>query len=277
MTNYFTYPYAFCKAKCVKAEDNPTFCQNSTSNEETTKFVIAERTYNLPSFTKEELENEEWKTINGFPNYMLSNLGRVFSKLSYKILRPYISPSKKRHQCYTCNITLRDGKTYDKHGKLKPFTKNVHGLVKEHFMTVPASLSNSKSVIVVHKNNNPFDCRVSNLFITSMKNRCSMPNQKDIVRKVFIANDITISLMEDILNGDYPQLSIYYIGDNIIIIQGENENSMRSVSEYIRTYSGNFFAWSSCYLAIYFYNDTEMKHIQPLERYALSKMKSTKS
>lgn len=277
MTNYFTYPYAFCKAKCVKAEDNPTFCQNSISNEERTKFVIAERTYNLPSFTKEEFENEEWKTINGFPNYMVSNLGRVFSKYRYKILRPQCSPSSRMNYAPSAIVGIWDGYSLNAKGKPKMVSKSISSLVKEHFMTVPASLSNSKSVIVVHKNNNPFDCRVSNLFITSMKNRCSMPKQKDIVRQVFLANDITISLMEDILNGDFPQLSIYYIGENIIIIQGENENAMKSISEYIRTYSGNFFAWSSCYLTSYFYNDTEMKHIQPLERYALSKMKGTKS
>lgn len=174
MNNYFNYPYPFSDSECNKAEHNPKFCesQNSLSslNEESkTELVIAERDYKLPSFTEEELQNEVWKTINGFPMYAVSNLGRVFSKYSKKILRPHSSPNS-REKGMPCKVILYDFITppnlTDKSHKYKPFCFAIHSLVKEHFSLTPKSLNYIDEVFVIHKNNNQFDCRVSNLFLT---------------------------------------------------------------------------------------------------------------
>jgi len=277
MNTYFTYPYAFCKAKSVKAEGNPTFCQkiesvsnDEFSNEEMTKIVIVERSFNLPTFTEEELQTEQWKTINGFPMYMISSLGRVFSKRTYKILRPCYSKAQKKDFSASAIVGLTDGITRRENGKLKYISKQISSLVKEHFMTVPKSLSNSVSKIVVHKNNNPYDCRLSNLFITSMKNRVSMPKKKEIVRIVYTINSFVIDIIEDILNGKYPKSSIYYLGDNFVIIES---NSKDDACIYEKLLSSNLSIWHYSYLSYFDYKELNETIIKKYEEYALAKLK----
>lgn len=69
------------------------------------------------------LQNEEWKTINGFENYKISNLGRVYSKPRKGgggFCKTYINGTGY----YTVALT-KDSKTIQ---------KTIHRLVAKHFL-----------------------------------------------------------------------------------------------------------------------------------------------
>ena len=187
MQNYFTRPYSFCKAESDEAERKPNQCENKSSvNEDKNnisaitsnveyQIVIAERSYSLPTFTDEELKNEEWKTIKGFPKYLISNLGRVYSLKSDKILKPCLSPADKKNFNASSRVVLYDFITRRTKGKykgdFKGFTCRISALVSEHFMIIPRLLSDCEDIVVVHKNKNPFDNRLSNLLYMSQERR----------------------------------------------------------------------------------------------------------
>jgi hypothetical protein len=68
--------------------------------------------------------NERWVDINGFPNYQISDHGRVYSKESKKILKP-----QKRENGYLKVSLYNRGKTCK--------NKSLHKLVSEHFLESP--------------------------------------------------------------------------------------------------------------------------------------------
>jgi len=86
--------------------------------------------------------NEEWKQMPLFPDYLLSNYGRVYSKTSNKILKP-----QKRPNGYLKVSLYRNKATF--------INQSIHKLVAKHFLDFP----NSKYKIFVNhkdgfKNNN---------------------------------------------------------------------------------------------------------------------------
>lgn len=85
---------------------------------------------------------EEWKHINEYPDYMISNLGRVLGKRSLFI---------KPHKSY--NGYLRT-KLYNKNG-FKRFL--IHRLVLEHFG------SSIRGTVVNHKDGNKCNNCINNL------------------------------------------------------------------------------------------------------------------
>lgn len=87
---------------------------------------------------------EQWKEIEGFDNYMVSSLGRFYSKKRDKIMKP--TPDNKGY--------LRI--SFYEYGK--SHTKKVHRLVAEAFIDNPNNLPQ-----VNHKNEDKFDNRVENL------------------------------------------------------------------------------------------------------------------
>lgn len=93
-------------------------------------------------FTDEELANEQWKTVEGFPDYKISNLGRVRSPLCILISRP-------NNKGYTI-VNLRKDK--------KPYTKTVHRLVALAFVDNPNGYPE-----VNHIDGNKENNRASNL------------------------------------------------------------------------------------------------------------------
>ncbi|MGN1370900.1 MAG: HNH endonuclease [Candidatus Coprovivens sp.] len=63
---------------------------------------------------------EEWRTIHDFPNYKVSNRGRVINAKNYKLLKPFDNGTG-----YNSVYLYKDKKRY---------TKRVHRLVAEEFV-----------------------------------------------------------------------------------------------------------------------------------------------
>lgn len=74
-----------------------------------------------------DLEGEEWRPVEGFPCYQVSNKGRVVSKRGHttKLLRPATNPNGYHV------VSLAEGSKY---GEGKQYTKQVHRLVAEAFL-----------------------------------------------------------------------------------------------------------------------------------------------
>lgn len=94
---------------------------------------------------------EIWKTIDDYPNYMVSNMGRVKSKINgkEKILKPVI----------------RSGYNYVNLGRKCKI--GIHVLVAKHFPDICGKWFNG--CCVHHKNNNRKDNNPENLMILSIK------------------------------------------------------------------------------------------------------------
>jgi hypothetical protein len=109
---------------------------------------------------------EEWKDIEGFNGYQVSNLGRIKSKVkqvnvgaSYKrtlpekILKPIIKSygQRKDHYRYVVNL-------YYDTGRYK--SKQISRLVAKAFIN-----EYNEDMLVMHKDNNPLNNTVYNLKI----------------------------------------------------------------------------------------------------------------
>lgn len=88
---------------------------------------------------------EEWRQIRGFPNYLVSNLGNVYSKRFKRVLKPAL---KKSGYMY---VALSDVSKTIKHLR-------VHRLVAEAFIPNPDNLPE-----VNHKDEDKINNRVNNL------------------------------------------------------------------------------------------------------------------
>lgn len=44
----------------------------------------------------DHIEGEVWKSMEEYPNYIISNMGRVFTKNRNKVLKPFLCPIKSR-------------------------------------------------------------------------------------------------------------------------------------------------------------------------------------
>ena len=93
---------------------------------------------------KEKLE-EEWKDIENYPNYQISNLGRVRNKIKNRIIKP----SFNNKTGYLQNILC-------KNNKKKLFL--VHRLVAEAFIPNPENKTQ-----VNHKDRNKENNKIDNL------------------------------------------------------------------------------------------------------------------
>lgn len=112
---------------------------------------------------------EIWKTIEDYPNYMVSNMGRV------KRIASYDSSKHYRKEKFLSLKTTKDGYyeyTLCKDGKLKSF--KVHRLVCETFLSNPEN-----KPYVDHINTNRTDNRVENLRWVTQKENCNNPNSKN--------------------------------------------------------------------------------------------------
>lgn len=115
-----------------------------------------------PDFTTEELESEEWRIIADFPDYAVSNLGRM----KRVVLRRHpshvgrilsYSPSGANLTYHSTHLR-RDGKRYN---------VNVHRIVALAFLGEPVDDANE----VDHLDSDPFNNRASNLeWVTHAEN-----------------------------------------------------------------------------------------------------------
>lgn len=94
------------------------------------------------------MQNEEWRDIEGFPDYQISNLGRIKSFTKYKdgkILNNYLT----QYGYVGCLLKNKDGKSKNRF---------VHRLVAIAFIPNPHGYPQ-----INHKNGIRSDCRVDNL------------------------------------------------------------------------------------------------------------------
>lgn len=94
--------------------------------------------------------DEIWKVINDFPNYLISNYGRVkrINSRYDKFIDKYLPISLNGFGYYT--ISLHKGH--------KTFRKAIHKLVAEHFVPNPNNYP-----IINHKDENKFNNKFDNL------------------------------------------------------------------------------------------------------------------
>lgn len=105
--------------------------------------------------------NEEFRYIAGYPNYVVTSLGRVINIKTLKVLKPgenYMSGRKQgNYRTYFVKLS--------KKGNTKKFY--IHHLVANAFLTKPAG----EDLVINHINHNTLDNRVANLeWITRSEN-----------------------------------------------------------------------------------------------------------
>lgn len=256
MTNYFSIPRFFFKEENIKAERNPKFCDNvkqiSSSSSET-KLEFVERSHSLPTFTEEELKSERWIKIEEGQkmDYFISNLGRIYSAYSGKILRPILSPSHKRlgmsPSIHLCGFpTDENANTWrEKNGSRMV---SISSLMCKYFFGISyRNTNNHKSYLiddsgvrqcyVIHKNNNPFDNRKSNLFVTHRQTlinyvRSSFKAEEEMKYKsggIFLIRDEYVNkFLTKLEKKKQSSISILHKEDEFIIITSPDENSLRN-------------------------------------------------
>lgn len=111
-------------------------------------------------------KSELWKPIIGFEQkYEISNQGRVYSKIRYKVLKPTTQTNGYNY------VTLSYG-----NGDTKKC--RVHRLVATHFLKNPEN-----KPLVHHKNHVKVDNRVSNLMFATGKENIAFAFEANVCKK----------------------------------------------------------------------------------------------
>jgi|SRR4028118_34028 NUMOD4 motif. len=101
---------------------------------------------------------ERWRVVVGFPDYVVSDLGRIYSNKSKKFLK--VRPSTNGY----AKVNLYSA-------PYKYRTRNVHNLVMEAFIGLPVKTNPDDFMVIDHINDNKMDCRLANLrYITQSEN-----------------------------------------------------------------------------------------------------------
>lgn len=124
---------------------------------------------------------EEWRKIEGYPNYSVSNLGRVRNDKTGR----FLSQAKSGHRRSYLHVCLFQGS-----GHASRKTINIHRLVADAFIPNPDSYPE-----VNHIDGNGFNNIVSNLeWVTHTENMIHAytvlhPSEKPIPKKVIRIED----------------------------------------------------------------------------------------
>ena len=108
-------------------------------------------------------DQEDWRVIKDYPNYIVTSLGRIFNIKTGKVLKVGKNYSSRyQNRTYTtCYVILSNN------GKTKKFY--VHRLVANAFLDKPDGID----LVVNHKNHNTSDNRVENLEWIPRADNCS--------------------------------------------------------------------------------------------------------
>lgn len=101
-------------------------------------------TYQIIPFLPAVIDVELFKDIPGYEGYQVTSLGRIYSKKSRKIIKPF-----KATKGYKAVILCKNG---------IPITKKGHRFVAQMFISNPGNYEQ-----VNHKDGNTFNATVSNL------------------------------------------------------------------------------------------------------------------
>lgn len=113
------------------------------------------------------INNEEWKNIDGYLNYQVSNLGRVRNSFTGRILKQQTS-----HQGYLV-ISLRDDSKKHKY--------SVHRLVAKEFIPNPLNLPQ-----IDHIDNEKTNNTITNLrWVNNSQNQMNMPKRNGVFTSVY--------------------------------------------------------------------------------------------
>lgn len=104
---------------------------------------------------------ELWKEINDFPNYEVSNLGRIRNNNSKRVLKEHIINSGYK----SINMVGKEGKSK---------SKTVHRIVAKYFVYKPEGKN-----IVHHKDNNVFNNQADNLEWVTQKENIAYANNQE--------------------------------------------------------------------------------------------------
>lgn len=118
-------------------------------------------------------ENEQWKPIKDYPNYKISDHGRVYNTKTDQFVAQMLTG---KPEYYYCNLRNGVGR------KLK----RVHRLVAEAFIDNPDNLP-----LVDHIDRNPYNNHVSNLRWT-----CRKGNQRNMNNNVYIGDELLIDSVQ---------------------------------------------------------------------------------
>lgn len=116
---------------------------------------------------------EIWKTIEGFENYQVSNMGRVKNIKTGHILKPFLRGSRENNKYYSVELK---GKAYF-----------IHRLVAKAFLPNPDNLPQ-----VNHKDENKLNNEITNLeYCTQSENRRYSIERGSIVYKTGLNNSVS--------------------------------------------------------------------------------------
>lgn len=200
-----------------------------------------EYVYGDDCYIDPEYGEELWKRIDGFPEYWISDYGRVYSSVSQIFLTP--TPGKKGHLYVSL---YRNGERYRKY---------IHRLVAEAFMTNPDNLP-----MVRHMNDVPSCNELDNLECGTQ-----VDNMRDCIRanrfRYFTEEDREMAMQKrrtpvTAVNLNTGEETEYISQQEAARILGLDQSSISAVLRGVSHRAGRY----------YFYYTNNPKHID-VKRY----------